>query len=141
LYSPKVECQKILCWLIALAGSARIRLSLRVCEHSFSEKRSPCRIHISHSESDVRVEVQDKGKGMSPVKRSEMKLTGKAGVGIRAMRERLRQLGGALEMSSGGNGPGTIVIARLPISRTSVSNVSKCKLRQVKPGDSRCRLS
>lgn len=82
------------------------------------------KIRISYSGSEVRVKVDDKGKGISPEKRSEMKLTGKAGVGIRGMRERLRQLGGTLEISSGRNGPGTMVIARLPISRTSVSNVS-----------------
>jgi len=74
------------------------------------------RIRISHSESDVLVEVKDKGKGMSPEKRSEMELTNKAGVGIRGMRERLRQLGGALEIRPVRNGTGTIVIARLPRS-------------------------
>jgi signal transduction histidine kinase len=81
------------------------------------------RIRISHSESDVLVEVKDKGKGMSPEKRSEMELTSKAGVGIRGMRERLRQLGGTLEIRPVRNGTGTIVVAHLPISRTSVSNV------------------
>ena len=35
------------------------------------------------------------------------------GVGIRGMRERLRQLGGTLEVNS--NGEGTVVIARLPL--------------------------
>jgi signal transduction histidine kinase len=74
-------------------------------------------IRISHDESGVRVEVRDKGKGMSLQKRSEMELIGKAGVGIRGMRERLRQLGGTLQISSGQNGPGTAVEARLPTAK------------------------
>jgi NO-binding membrane sensor protein with MHYT domain/two-component sensor histidine kinase len=74
-------------------------------------------IRISHDESGVRVDVRDKGKGMSLQKRSEMELTGKAGVGIRGMRERLRQLGGTLQISSGQNGPGTAVEARLPTAK------------------------
>jgi PAS domain S-box-containing protein len=71
-------------------------------------------IRVSHSEQDVRVEVQDQGKGMSPNQQSDMELAGKAGVGIRGMRERLRQLGGILEISPVRNGTGTIVIAQLP---------------------------
>jgi PAS domain S-box-containing protein len=83
--------------------------------HRHSE--SPiARIRISHSEKTVNVEIQDEGKGMSPEKRSELKLAGKAGVGIRGMRERLRQLGGTLEIEPGRNGPGTVVIAQLPAS-------------------------
>jgi two-component system, sensor histidine kinase and response regulator len=78
------------------------------------------RIRISHSESNVRVEVQDEGKSISPEKRSELKLTGKAGVGIRGMRERLRQLGGTLEINPGRNGPGTVVVAQLPVSNANV---------------------
>src|ERR1700674_1828931 len=62
------------------------------------------RIHIYRSENEVRVEVQDEGKGMSPAKRLEMESTGTAGVGIRGMQERLRQLGGTLEIDSGRNG-------------------------------------
>jgi len=78
------------------------------------------RICISHSEKIVRVEIQDEGKGITPEKRSELKLGGKAGVGIRGMRERLRQLGGTLEINPGLNGLGTIVIAQLPDSNQNV---------------------
>jgi len=78
------------------------------------------RIHIYRSENEVRVEVQDQGKGVSP----EMESTGKAGVGIRGMQGRLRQLGGTLEIDSGRNGAGTLVIARLPMNR--ISGRSRC---------------
>jgi PAS domain S-box-containing protein len=83
---------------------------------------SVARIRISRSEADIRVEVEDKGKGMSPEKRSEMKLVGKAGVGIRGMQERVRQLGGTLQIKSHSNGRGTIIVAVLPGGRTVVGS-------------------
>lgn len=43
---------------------------------------------------------------------------GTAGVGIRGMRERLRQLGGSLEINS--TETGTVVVARLPIASPSL---------------------
>lgn len=83
------------------------------------------RIHVYRSETEVRVEVQDAGTGISPQKRSEMESTGKTGVGIRGMRERLRQLGGTLEIGTVPDGTGAIVIARLPIVKgTSMMQTS-----------------
>ena len=76
------------------------------------------KVLVSRSDSSLRLEVQDNGKGISPEKRSEMESPGKAGVGIRGMRERLRQLGGTLEIGSQLNGTGTIVVARLPVDRS-----------------------
>jgi signal transduction histidine kinase len=73
------------------------------------------RVCISRAENDVRIEVQDRGRGISPAKRSEISSAGRGGVGIRGMRERLRQLGGSLEINSQRKGSGTIVVARLPI--------------------------
>jgi signal transduction histidine kinase len=42
---------------------------------------------------------------------------GTAGVGIRGMRERARQLGGTLDISSGSQG--TVIVARLPVGGIS----------------------
>jgi two-component system, NarL family, sensor kinase len=75
------------------------------------------RIHIYRSGSEVRVEVEDKGKGIPLKKRSEMESTGMAGVGIRGMRERIRQLGGTLEITSGSYDKGTLIVAQLPIGQ------------------------
>jgi PAS domain S-box-containing protein len=82
------------------------------------------RIHISRPGSDVRVEVEDRGKGIPLKKRSEMESTGMGGVGIRGMRERIRQLGGTLEIRSGGNGRGTLIVALLPIGTTASIDIA-----------------
>jgi two-component system sensor histidine kinase UhpB len=60
---------------------------------------------------EVRVEVQDRGKGM-PGEHS-------TGVGLRGMKERVGQFGGQLVVVS--NGTGTTVVARIPLPRTAVA--------------------
>jgi signal transduction histidine kinase len=74
------------------------------------------RIFIANADGRVRIEVEDKGNGISAHKRTEImaSTTGTPGVGIRGMRERLRQLGGSLEIRSNGEGKGTVVTAYLP---------------------------
>lgn len=69
-------------------------------------------IRITRSDNHVLVEVEDRGKGIPPEKRLAI-----AGVGIRGMRERLRHLGGSLEVDT--HGTGTVIVARLPIARRS----------------------
>jgi two-component system sensor histidine kinase/response regulator len=82
------------------------------------------RIHIYRLGSDVRLEVEDKGKGIPLEKRSAMVSTGMVGVGIRGMRERIRQLGGTLEISSGSNDRGTLIVVRLPIGTTASIDIA-----------------
>lgn len=60
------------------------------------------------------VEVQDHGKGIPLEKRRELVESGLGGVGFAGMRERLRQLGGALEIRS--EGSGTLVGATLKVA-------------------------
>jgi len=60
--------------------------------------------------------VEDEGKGIAPEKQVEIMSTGLPGVGVRGMRERLRQLGGSLEIKSAGAGQGTVVVAHLPVA-------------------------
>jgi len=74
-------------------------------------------IRIVGSDGDVRVEVEDRGKGMPAERQFEMAAVGIPGVGIRGMRERLRQLGGSLDIHS--NGEGTLIVARLPVTVAS----------------------
>jgi len=85
--------------------------------HRHSE--SPvARIRITRSDGQISVEVEDEGKGIPPEKRAALDSGGSPGVGIRGMRERLRQLGGTLEVNS--NGVGTVVVARLPVASASL---------------------
>jgi signal transduction histidine kinase len=77
------------------------------------------KIRITRSAGSVHVEVEDRGKGIPSEKKHEMSMNGKPGVGIRGMRERLRQLGGNLEINS--DGKGTVVVAWLPGVSTASS--------------------
>ena len=70
-------------------------------------------IRVSRSQNEVRLEVRDAGKGI-PVEAQTSLSSGKlSGVGLRGMHERLRQMGGHLDVQSNGNG--TLVLATLPI--------------------------
>jgi signal transduction histidine kinase len=75
-------------------------------------------IRITQDDACLRVEIEDAGKGIPPEKESLFILSAHTGVGLRGMRERLRQLGGTLQIQS--NGHGTQVIATLPVTRTPV---------------------
>ncbi|MGA9507413.1 MAG: MEDS domain-containing protein [Candidatus Sulfotelmatobacter sp.] len=77
-----------------------------VQEHSGSATAS---VRITRSVDHVCVQVSDLGKGISH--RSSRTASG---VGINGMRERLRQLGGVLNIHSSGSG--TLVTADLPIT-------------------------
>jgi signal transduction histidine kinase len=62
------------------------------------------RIRLARSDSQICLEVQDKGIGITPEKLREITQAGTPGIGIRGMRERMRQLGGQLEIHSDGHG-------------------------------------
>jgi PAS domain S-box-containing protein len=62
---------------------------------------------------EVKLEVVDDGRGINEETLSHVASGTTAGVGLRGMRERVRQLGGNVEVRS--NGRGTTVIARLPL--------------------------
>jgi signal transduction histidine kinase len=78
---------------------------------------SIAKIRLLHLDGQVLIEVEDEGKGIPPEKREAMASAGTPGVGIRGMRERIRQLGGALEITS--NATGTVILARLPAIENS----------------------
>jgi signal transduction histidine kinase len=76
-------------------------------------------IRIVQTEACLRLEIEDAGRGIRPDKECALRLSTNSGVGLRGMRERLRLLGGTLNIQS--NGHGTRVIAILPVLRTSAS--------------------
>jgi PAS domain S-box-containing protein len=74
------------------------------------------RIRLLRSSAGLVLEVQDEGHGMPRDTFKETRGTIEGmGVGIAGMRERLRQLGGRLEIDT--NSHGTIVRATLPLSK------------------------
>ncbi len=75
-------------------------------------------VRIAHSDGFVLVHVEDHGKGIAPEKLAQMTAGGVPGVGLRGMRERVRQLGGTLDVVSS-SGRGTTVRARLPLTAAS----------------------
>ena len=76
--------------------------------HSGSAEAS---VRVVQNNGRVLVEIKDSGKGIP--QKSSPNLPGRAGVGIRGMRERIRQLGGVLDIRS--DDRGTTVEAILPM--------------------------
>jgi PAS domain S-box-containing protein len=80
-------------------------------------------IEIAREEGgSIRVAVQDQGTGMSPQRLAEIQSHG-TGVGIRGMRERVRQFRGDLVIES--TGSGTRVSASLPLKARHTGDQSK----------------
>jgi signal transduction histidine kinase len=70
-------------------------------------------VQIDRSPREITLVVEDEGQGIPAEIRSKISSGGLAGVGLRGMRERVRQFGGHLDVRS--NGHGTRVMAVLPI--------------------------
>ena len=75
-------------------------------------------IRVAREGESVRAEVQDHGKGISPERLSEIQSHG-SGVGIRGIRERIRQFHGEMKIES--NGSGTSVIVSIPMPKEARS--------------------
>jgi PAS domain S-box-containing protein len=73
------------------------------------------KIELKRERAGLTLEVSDQGRGFSSEQlKEEPARTSKLGVGILGMRERMRQLGGRLEIRSGSTG--TTVKAALPVA-------------------------
>jgi signal transduction histidine kinase len=75
-------------------------------------------IRIGRERESVRVEVRDHGKGISPERLLEIQSHG-SGVGIRGIRERIRQFHGEMKIES--NGSGTSVLVNIPMPKETRS--------------------
>lgn len=80
--------------------------------HRHSGSKSAA-IRITREPDQVRIDVQDRGNGMSPERLAEIQTRG-TGVGIRGMRERVRQFQGEMDIESGPSG--THILVTLPVS-------------------------
>lgn len=75
------------------------------------------RIKIRLEGNDVCLDVEDDGKGIALEKHLEIEPTDRVGVGLRGMNERIRQLGGTLEVGVRPNGTGTRLLVCVPLKR------------------------
>jgi len=87
--------------------------------HSGSSTAS---IRVARLQNEVRLEVRDAGKGIPKETQTTLASGKLSGVGLRGMHERLRQMGGQLEVQS--NGTGTLILATLPIDVTPAREAS-----------------
>jgi signal transduction histidine kinase len=81
--------------------------------HSGSKSAS---IRLTQDVNQITLEIRDQGKGMAAERLAEVQ-SGRSGVGITGMRERLRQFDGTLEIESGDLG--TRVFATIPVANSA----------------------
>ena len=88
---------------------------MQVClRHSHKHAESPtATIRVLPQGNNLRLEIEDAGKGVPLEKQSLLTSYSSRGVGVSGMRERLGHLGGSLKIHSDANG--TRVTAILPI--------------------------
>ena len=87
--------------------------------HSGSKTAS---IRIAREPEQITLDIRDEGHGMSPDKVAELQLGG-SGVGIRGMRERLRQFDGKMLIES--NGSGTQIQVTIPLPTAAKGESSR----------------
>lgn len=86
------------------------------------------KIRLIGGEEQVLLEISDRGKGIHPKhvsRRSDgggKNAVGHLGVGLTGMRERVRQLGGTLEILSAN--PGTLIRATFPVNISNISTAN-----------------
>jgi len=76
-------------------------------------------VRIQQENSHIVIQVRDYGKGIPKERQLELTTSGRTGVGFGGMRERLRHLGGSLEIESDENG--TVVRALLSVEKNDFS--------------------
>jgi PAS domain S-box-containing protein len=100
--------------------------------HRHSESKTAS-IRIVRESNQVSLEITDQGKGMSPARLAEIQ-SGRSGVGISGMRERLRQFEGTMHIES--DGEGTRISATIPLPKTaSPDNQSQAEPLQATASD------
>jgi signal transduction histidine kinase len=82
--------------------------------HRHSESRTVT-VRIMRSSDRVSVVIADAGRGIPKQTISEIESGRTSGVGLRGMRERVRQLGGSFKIRS--TDKGTVVVTRLPLDK------------------------
>ena len=83
--------------------------------HSASKNAS---IRMARESGQITLDVRDEGNGMTRERLAEIR-SGRSGVGIRGMQERLRQFEGKMNIESGSRG--TRIFVTIPIPQTALS--------------------
>jgi signal transduction histidine kinase len=66
-------------------------------------------VHLSHKPGEIQLQVSDQGRGIKPEIQAKFLAGKSSGVGLRGMRERVRQLRGGMQIQSSGNGTSVMV--------------------------------
>lgn len=74
---------------------------------------STAKVRLSRTSDEIRLEVEDSGKGMDQATRAKVAAGESAGVGMRGMRERIKILSGQVSVKS--DRSGTLIAVTLPI--------------------------
>jgi signal transduction histidine kinase len=76
-------------------------------------------LRLWRTPTEIKLEVKDEGRGINQEMQSKFARGESAGVGLRGMQERVKQVGGTLKIHS--NGKGTSVFITLPLAEESPS--------------------
>jgi PAS domain S-box-containing protein len=83
--------------------------------HRHSESRTAL-IRMARESNQITLEIRDQGKGMPPERLADVQ-SGHSGLGIRGMRERLRQFDGTMHIESSNSG--TRLCATIPVPKAT----------------------
>ena len=90
--------------------------------HRHSRSRT-AQIGLARQDDGIRLEIADQGCGVPPAKLNALASAGVSlGVGIAGMRERVRQLGGTLDISSSAGG--TTITTHMPVAHEEKSAIT-----------------
>ena len=76
-------------------------------------------VHLSRKPGEIQLQVSDQGRGITREIQDKFLAGKSSGVGLRGMRERIRQLGGRMQIHSSGNDTSVIVV--LPIQGKDIA--------------------
>lgn len=109
------------------AETALFRVAQEALTNVHRHARSPvARLRLTESEGLARLEVEDRGRGMTPRERGDGSSPPRLGVGIRGMQERLVQLGGRLKIET--LDKGTRITAELPLESNRPSETAASEI-------------
>ena len=77
-------------------------------------------VRLSHKAGEVQLQVSDQGRGIKREIQDKFREGKSSGVGLRGMRERIRQLGGKMQIQSSSDS-GTSIVAFLPLHEQEIA--------------------